>query len=53
MKKIAQGLPLKKYIGNTHKNGGIMDNQSKYNDRMYYSFLLLFTALAGIVYYLV
>lgn len=26
MKKIAQGLPLKKYIGNTHKNGGIMVN---------------------------
>ena len=26
MKKIAQGLPLKKYIGNKHKNGGIMVN---------------------------
>jgi hypothetical protein len=30
-----------------------MDNQSKYNDKMYYSFLLFFTTLAGIVYYLV
>jgi len=26
MKKIAQGLPLKKYIGNKHKDGGIMVN---------------------------
>ncbi len=26
MKKIAQGLPLKKYTGNKHKNGGIMVN---------------------------
>ena len=25
MKNIAQGLPLKKYIGNKHKDGGIMD----------------------------
>lgn len=26
MKKIAQGLPLKKYTGNKHKDGGIMVN---------------------------
>ena len=26
MKNIAQGLPLKKYIGNKHKDGGIMVN---------------------------